>query len=71
MEEKEVLRMELTGPHEDSIKMAQEQKDNLYQALVKECKEAGWRATHFPVEVQCRGFIASSTRKSMRVAGLG
>ena len=61
MEEKEAHLVELTVPHEDNIKVAHEQKDNRYQAFVEECKEAGWKATHSPVKVECRGFIASST----------
>ena len=58
-------------PHEDNIKVAHEQKDNRYQALIEECKEAGWKTIHFPVEVGCRGFIASSMIKLMRMVGLG
>ena len=38
--------------------------ENRYEALVGECKEAG------PVEVGCRGYIATSITKWMRVAGL-
>ena len=70
-EEKEVHLVELTVPHEENIKAAHERKENRYQTLVEECEEAGWKATHFPVEVGCRGFIAASVRKWMKVAGLG
>ena len=35
-----------------------------------DCEEAGWKAMHFPVEVGCRGYIATSITKWMRVAGL-
>ena len=66
-EEKEVHLVELTVPHEDIIS-AHERKENRYEALVGECEEAGWKAMHFPVEVGCRGFIATSTTKWMRVA---
>ena len=69
-EEKEAQLVELTVPHEDSISSAHERKDNRYEALVRECEEAGWKVTHFPVEVGCRGLIATSTTKWMRVAGL-
>ena len=62
--------MELAVPHEDTISSAHERKDNRYEALVGECEEAGWKAKHFPVEVGCRGFIATSVTKWMRVAGL-
>ena len=34
-----------------------------YEALVGECEEAGWKAKHFPVEVGCRGCIATSITK--------
>ena len=58
-------------PYEDNIRAAHERKEGRYEALVEGCEEAGWKATHFPVEVGCRGFISSSLRKWMRVAGLG
>ena len=45
--------MELTMPHEDNISSEHERKDNRYGALGAECEEAGWKATHFPVEVGC------------------
>ena len=67
-EEKEVHLAELTVTHEDNISSTHERKDNRYEALVGECAEAGWKATHFPVEVGCRG---GSVTKWMRVALLG
>ena len=69
--EKKVHLVELTVPHEDNISAANERKDKRYDALVSECEEAGWRATHFPVEIGCRGFVATSVRRWMRVAGIG
>ena len=69
-EEKEVHLVKLTVPHEDNINSAHEQKDKRYDALVEEYEEAGWKATHFPVEVGCRGFSATCITKWMRVAGL-
>ena len=69
-EEKEVHLVELTVPHEDNISSAHERKENRYEALVGECEEAGWKTMHFPVEVGCRGYIATSITKWMRVAGL-
>ena len=63
--------VELTVPHEDNISAAHERKERRYEELVEECEEAGWKAKHFPVEVGCRGFLATSVRKWMRVAGLG
>lgn len=70
-EEKEVHIVELTVPYEDNISSAHERKEKRYEALVEDCVEAGWKAVHFPVEVGCRGFIATSVRKWMREAGLG
>ena len=69
-EEKEVQLVELTVPHEDNITSAHERKDNRYEAVVGEYEEAAWKTTYFPVEVGCRGFIATSITKWMRVAGL-
>ena len=58
-------------PHEDTVSLVHEQKDSRYEALVGECEEAGWKATHFPFEFGCRGFIVTSITKWMRVAGHG
>ena len=69
-EEKEVHLVKLTVPHEDNIASAHERKDNRYEALVGECGEAEWKATHFPVEAGSREFIVTSITKWMRVAGL-
>ena len=52
-EEKEVHLVELTVPHEDNVNSAHKRKDNRDKTLVEECEEAGWKATHFPVEVGC------------------
>ena len=68
---KEVHLVELTVPHEDNICAAHERKEDRYAELIKSCEEKGWKATNFPVEVGCRGFIAASVRKWLRVAGLG
>ena len=58
-EERKIVHLvELTCPHEDNVDAAQVRKDERYEALVRECNEdAGWRATHFPVEVGYRGYI--------------
>ena len=64
----EVHLIELTVPHEDNIRAAHGRKEERYEELVGECEEAGWKATLFSVEVGCRGFIAESTRKWMKVA---
>ena len=62
-EEKEVHLVKLTVPYEDNINSVHERKDNRYEAPVEECEEAWWKAMHFPVEVGCRGFIATRVTK--------
>ena len=69
-EARTVHLIELTVPHEDNIEKAHERKEQRYKDLVEECEEAGWQASHFPVEVGCRGFVAASTRKWLGTAGL-
>ena len=68
---KEVHLVELTVPHEDNISEAHERKERRYDKLVEECEDAGWKTLQFSVEVGCRGFVAESTRRWLRVAGLG
>ena len=57
-------------PHEDNISSANERKENDHEHLMGECEEAGWKTMHFKVKVGCRGYIATSITKWMRVAGL-
>ena len=68
---KEVHLVELTVPHEDNISEAHERKERRYDKLVEECEDAGWKTLQFSVEVGCRGFVAESTRRWLKVAGLG
>ena len=63
--------VELTVPHEDNIRDANDRKEKRYETLIDECWEAGWKATHFPVEVGCRGFVGTSVKRWMKAAGLG
>ena len=70
-ETKELHMVELTVPHEENLSEAHERKERRYEALVKECEDAGWRALHYPVEVGCRGYVAESMKRWFRVAGLG
>lgn len=39
---------------------AHERKALKYQPLIQECRDKGWQAWLFPVEVGCRGFPANS-----------
>lgn len=52
---------ELTVPWENSIEEAYEHKKLHYAALAAEVKQRGWNTKVYPVEVGCRGFVASST----------
>ena len=72
-EERKIVHLvELTCPHEDNVDAAQVRKDERYEALVRECNEdAGWRATHFPVEVGCRGYIGGRLVKWFNFIGVG
>ena len=69
-ERKIVYLVELTVPHEDNIEAAHIRKDVRYEKLLKECEEAGWEASHFSVEVGCRGFIGQRLRKWFMTIGL-
>ena len=67
---KVVMLVELTVPYEDNIEAAHIRKDDRYQKLLDECEEAGWEATHFTVEVGCRGYIGERVRKWFTKIGL-
>ena len=70
--EKEIHLVELTVPHEDNIAEAHERKKKKYEGLLKRCEEEDWRrALLFPIEVGCRGFVGTSVRRWLKVAGLG
>ena len=66
---KTVLLVELTVPWEGGVEAANERKRAKYADLVAECREAGWRASVWPVEVGCRGFVGSSTARLLRDMG--
>ena len=67
--EKRVLIVELTVPWEGAIQEAYERKKSRYADLVAECQQRGWRATTYPVEVGCRGFVGLSTKRFLRDIG--
>lgn len=66
---KVVLMVELTVPWEGGLEAAHERKRAKYSDLAAECREAGWRAVTYPVEVGCRGFVGSSTSRLLRDMG--
>ena len=70
-EERKVLLIELTEPHEDNIEKAHERKEQRYENLVKDCEEDGWQAKYFPIDVGFTGFVGTSAKKWLWTAGLG
>ena len=67
---KEVIIGELTVPWEDNIDEAHERKLAKYADLRAECNDKGWKASCYPFEVGCRGFVAHSLQKYLRDMGL-
>ena len=58
--------IELTVPWEDAIEEAYERKKLRYSNLAAEAEDRGWKIRVRPVEVGCRGFVASTTAKLLR-----
>lgn len=67
--QKTILLVELTVPWEQGMEAANERKRLKYADLTAECREAGWKATTFPVEVGCRGFVGGSAARLLRDIG--
>ncbi len=55
-----IILIELTVPWEEICEEAYERKALKYQPLIQECKDKGWQAWLFLVEIGCRGFPAKS-----------
>ena len=68
--QKRALLVELTVPWEEGLAAAHERKRAKYSDLLAECREAGWSARLYPVEVGARGFVADSTTRLLRDLGL-
>ena len=62
--------IELTVPWEDGVEEAFERKKNRYFDLATEAAQNGWKTSIFPVQVGCRGFIATSTTSLLRKVGV-
>ena len=58
--QKTVCILELTVPWETRIDEAHERKRLKYVDLQTQCIENGWKTICFPIEVGCRGFVATS-----------
>ncbi|XP_068595260.1 retrovirus-related Pol polyprotein from type-1 retrotransposable element R2 [Brachionichthys hirsutus] len=69
-EAKKIILIELTVPWEDGCSEASERKASKYQDLVQQCRDKGWQAWLFPVEVGCRGFPAQSVWKMLTALGI-
>lgn len=57
---------------EDSVEEAYERKKLHYTELAAEAKPCDWNTKVYPIEVGCRGFVASSTirlLKELRIHG--
>ena len=66
---RQVILIELTVPLEDRVCLAHERKRNRYLPLLSLCQSNGWNATHFPVEVGSRGFVAYSLMRYLTQLG--
>lgn len=64
-EAKKITLIELRVPWEDGCSEASERKATKHQDLVQQCRDKGWQAWLFPVEVGCRGFPAQSVWKML------
>ncbi len=62
--------MELTVPWEEAIDEAFERKRLRYADLAAEAEDRGWKVNVHPVEVGCRGFVASSTKMLLKEVGI-
>lgn len=65
-----VYFIELTVPWEDNTEEAFERKRLRYSDLKAEAEGRGWKAMVRPVEVGCRGFIATSTLNLLKELGI-
>ena len=65
-----LIMIELTVPWESRIDEAYERKKLKYSDLGDSCREKGWSVWCYPVEVGCRGFVATSTIRALKQIGL-
>ncbi|XP_030008310.1 uncharacterized protein LOC115431800 [Sphaeramia orbicularis] len=69
-EAEKIILIELTVPWEEGCEEAFERKSGKYQDLLHDCREKGWQAWLFPVEVGCRGFPAQSVWRMLTAIGV-
>jgi len=63
-----VYIMELTVPWENSVEAAYERKQDML--ISTEAKQCGWGTEDHPVEIGCRGFVATSTTEMLTDLGI-
>ena len=68
--QKSVYIIELTVPWENSVEEAYEHKKLSYTVLATDAIQRSWNAKVCPVEVGCRGFVASSTIRLLKDLGI-
>lgn len=69
-EAKKIILIELIVPWEDGCSEAHERKATKYHELIQQCRDKGWQAWLFPVEVGCRGFPAQFVWNSLTALGI-
>ena len=62
--------LELTIPWESRIDEAHERKRSKYDDLRSQCIDNGWDCWCLPIEVGCRGFVATSVVKTLTKLGI-
>jgi len=67
---KKIVIEELTVPWEERCTQAYEHKKAKYEDLIQECRQAGWKARNYPVEVGCRWFPVPSLGKMFQDVGI-
>ncbi|KAL4000609.1 polycystin 1L2 [Sarotherodon galilaeus] len=68
--QKRAYVIELTVAWEEAIEEAFEHRKLRYANLAAEAEDRGWKIKVRPVEVGCRGFVASTTAKLLKEIGI-
>ena len=66
---RKLIMIELTVPWETRCEEAFERKKGKYSDLLHQCKEKGWQASLFPIEVGVRGFCSQSVHRLTTAIG--
>lgn len=65
-----VCFIKLTVPWEDATEEGNVRKWVQYPEMANDAYQQGWKASVLPVEVGCRGFVATSTVKLLKDLGI-